>query len=92
LADNGKWIGVKTVHKIYLKACDWEIWVDTDPFDEKTGKPKNNWVLAATYQHVGVSGYSNVPLTWKCHKDVARIDGFAGVDFTLISDREIKFV
>jgi len=92
LADNGKWIGVKTIHKIYSKACDWEIWIDTDPFEEKTGKPENNWVLAATYQDVGVSGYSNVPLTWKCHKDVARIDGFTSVDFTVISDREIKFV
>lgn len=90
LADNGKWIGVKTVHKIdpSRKFSDWEMWVDVDPFDQN-GAPKNGWVLAATYHDVGTSGYNNIPLTWKCQKDLCRVDGFANVDFTLISDREI---
>jgi len=90
LADSGKWIGVKTVHKIAndKKSSEWEMWVDTDPFDND-GKPKNNWQLAATYTDNGVSGYKNIPLTWQCHKDLCRVDGFANVDFTLISDRAI---
>lgn len=91
LADNGEWIGVKTIHKIApdRKSSDWEIWVDTNPFDSN-GKPANNWVLAATYKDNGVPEYNYIPLTWKCHKDVCRVDGFASVDFTLISDREIS--
>jgi hypothetical protein len=34
--------------------------------------------------------YNNIPMTWKCHKDVCRVDGFANIDFSLISDREIS--
>ncbi|MFZ0510869.1 MAG: hypothetical protein WAM14_04615 [Candidatus Nitrosopolaris sp.] len=49
----------------------------------------NNWALAATYNDVGIQGNNNIPLTWKCHKDVCRVDGFQGIDFTLISDRAI---
>jgi hypothetical protein len=48
-------------------------------------------MLAAMCEDYGVPGYNNIPLTWKCHKDLCRIDGFASVDFTLISDREISF-
>jgi hypothetical protein len=92
LADNGKWIGVKTIHVIAVdnKSSHWEMWIDTNPFNSN-GKPANKWVLAATYEDNGVPGYNNIPLTWKCHKDLCRIDGFASVDFTLISDREISF-
>ena len=69
LADNERWQGVKTVHKIAVdrKSCEWEMWVDTDPFD-RNGKPNNDWRLAATYSDYGVPGYNNVPLTWQCHK------------------------
>lgn len=92
LADNGKWIGAKVIHKVAadMKSSDWEMWVDVDPFNAQ-GKPNNNWVLSATYHDVGTSGYNNIPTTWKCHKDLVRIDGFANVDFTLLSDREIDF-
>ena len=90
LADNGKWIGVKTVHKIAAdkKSSEWEMWVDINPFDND-GKPNNNWQLAAKCTDNGVSGYKNMPLTWQCQKDLCRVDGFANVDFTLISDRAI---
>ena len=92
LAHNGKWIGVKVIHVIAAdrKFSNWEMWIDTNPFDSN-GKPANNWVLAATYKDNGVAEYNNIPLTWKCQKDVCRVDGFASVDFTLISDREIFF-
>lgn len=87
-----KWIGVKCVHKIAAdkKSSDWELYFDDNPFDSN-GKPSNNWKLAATYHDVGVSGYKNIPLTWKSHKDLCRVDGFKNVDFTLISNREIDF-
>ena len=90
LADNRKWIGVKTIHTLAAdcKSSNWEMWIDTNPFDS-SGTPANNWLLAATYKDTGVPEYNNIPLTWKCHKDVCRVDGFASVDFTLISDREI---
>jgi hypothetical protein len=85
-----KWFGVKTVRKIATdrKSSHLEMWVDTDPFNAG-GEPNNNWKLAATYEDRGVSGYKNIPMTWRCHKDLCRVDGFASVDFTLISDRGI---
>ena len=85
-----KWIGVKTIHIVAKdgKSTHWEMWVDENPFDSQ-GKPQNNWVLAATYEDHGCKEYGNVPLTWRCHKDVCRVDGFSNVDFALFSDREI---
>lgn len=90
LADDGNWIGLKTVHKIAADKSytDWESWVDVEAFN--TNGPANNWVLAATYHDVGTPEYNNISLTWKCHKDVCRVDGWESVDFTLISDRAIE--
>ncbi len=81
LADNGNWIGKTVAYR------DWEMYVDVDPFN--ANGPANNWTLAATYHDVGCSDYNNIPLTWQCHKDLCRVDGFQSVDFTLISDRAI---
>ncbi len=60
---------------------------DINPFN--ANGPANNWTLAATYHDVGCSA-SQSPLTWKCHKDLCRVDAFESVDFTLISDRAIS--
>src|SRR5205809_5309424 len=51
LADNGKWVGVKVVHKVAAdrKSSHWELWSDQNPFST-TGKPNNNWTLNATYE------------------------------------------
>jgi hypothetical protein len=89
LSNNGQWIGLKTIHKISpdRSYTDWELWYDVNPFN--ANGPANNWNLAATYHDVGCSDYKNIPLTWQCHKDVCRVDGFESVDFTLISDRAI---
>jgi hypothetical protein len=89
LSNNGQWIGLKTIHKISTDRSytDWEIWYDVNPFN--ANGPANNWNLAATYHDIGCSDYNNIPLTWQCHKDVCRVDGFESVDFTLISDRAI---
>lgn len=32
---------------------------------------------------------SGMYMTWACHKDLVRVDGFKSVDFALFSDREI---
>jgi hypothetical protein len=89
ICDDGRWTGLKTVHKIAADKSysDWETWIDNTPF-AATGVA-NNWVLAATYHDVGTSAYNHIPLTWQCQKDVCRVDGFENVDFTLISDRSI---
>ena len=85
-----KWVGVKTIRKVAPdgKSSQLEMWVDTDPFDTN-GKPKNGWKWAAVYLDKGTSGYKNIPMTWACQKDLIRVDGFASVDFALLSDREI---
>ena len=33
-------------------------------------------MLAATYKESELPEYNNTPLTWKCHKDAGRVDGF----------------
>jgi len=92
-----KWIGVKTIHKVAddNKSTHWEMWVDKDPIDNN-GKPKNGWKLAATYEDKGIKNFRKddktfnyPPLTWRCHKDVCRVDGYKKVDFVFISDREV---
>jgi hypothetical protein len=86
ILEEGKWIGMKTIHTVLLdnKSSYWEMWMDQDPFD-KYGKPKNGWTKAATYKDKGVNyhdkdhdeTFNYPPLTWRCHKDVCRIDGYA---------------
>ena len=86
----GKWLGLKSVHKIATdkQSSKLELWEDPNPFNS-SGQPANNWRLTATITEKGCSDYGNVPCTWKCQKEVCRIDGFSSVDFTLISVREI---
>jgi hypothetical protein len=100
--EEDKWIGVKTIRKVSSdnKSTHFEMCVDEDPFDN-SGKPKNGWKKAATYEDVGVKNYKYKdndeeeeianwpPLTWRCQKDVCRVDGYENVDFALFSDREI---
>ena len=90
LADNGKWVALKTIHRIATNKTfsNWEMWVDIDAIND-IGEPNNNWTLAATYTDRGTPEYNNIPVTWQCHKDLCRVDGFASVDFTLISDRAL---
>lgn len=88
LGEDAGWIGVKTIHIVGKDSTHWEMWVDEDPFD-KDGNIQNNWEKVAEYKDEGCDGYDNTPLTWACHKDVCRVDGFGNVDFALFSDREI---
>jgi hypothetical protein len=88
LLKEDKWLGLKTIHIINDNFTHWEMWADTDPIAED-GTINNNWKKIAEYKDVGCDGYNNVPLKWRCHKDVCRVDGFGNVDFALFSDREI---
>jgi hypothetical protein len=92
LKDDGKWYGFKTIHYVNPdgKSSHWESWYDDDAIDIPTGKVRNNWKLAATYEDKGTSGYKNVPWTWANEKSVCRIDGFKNVDIALSSSREIN--
>lgn len=85
------WVGIKSVHKISAdkSSSTFEYYVDLDPFDA-TGKPNNNWQLAATWEDTGSPTY-HIKCTWKCQADKIRVDGWQNVDFTLMSDREIDF-
>lgn len=94
IADNGKWIGVKTIHWVNPdgKSSHWEMWYNLEPFDS-TGKPQHDWQLGATFEDHGTISYAvngvPVPLIWAQEKSVCRVDGFQNVDFCLFSDREI---
>lgn len=83
-----KWLGLKTIHIVGKDSTHWEMWADLDPFADD-GTINNNWQKIAEYEDKGCDAYDNIPLKWRCHKDVCRVDGFGNVDFALFSDREI---
>jgi hypothetical protein len=82
------WLALKTIHIVKDDHTDWEMWADFDPIADD-GTIKNNWEKIAEFRDEGCDDYDNVPVSWKCHKDVCRVDGFGSVDFALFSDREI---
>jgi hypothetical protein len=86
--EEGKWIGVKTIHIVGKDSTHWEMWTDLNPF-AKDGTIQNNWKKIAEYTDKGCDEYDNIPLKWRSHKEVCRVDGYGSVDFALFSDREI---
>jgi len=85
-----KWIGVKTIHfETGPNTTHWEMYVNENPFDAQGNVDNKGWYKAAEYEDKGCKEYGNKAVTWKCHKDVCRVDGFQSVDFALFSDREI---
>ena len=85
-----------------LKAVSWNdphdatrvvnrLYLDTDPFDAQTGKPKNGWRLFSEY--VDIEGKSTGQYTklvnWGGWETTVRTDGFHDIDFALPSVREI---
>lgn len=67
------------------------LYVDLDPIDFATGKPKNNWRLLSEYADVeGVSfGTYSKLASWGGWVTTFRTDGFHDLDFALFSVREI---
>ena len=90
LQDN-KWVGIKHVHIVSDDKSQSinRLYVDTDPFDPSTGKPKNGWRLKGEWIDKGVNAYNDIPCTWRSQVDKIRIDGWDQFDFTLMSIREI---
>jgi hypothetical protein len=87
---DGKWVAVKAVTKVSddKKTQYLAIYADLDPW-KADGTPSNNFKLKAECVTHGCKEYDNVVCSWKCQKDVVRVDGFKNVDYALYSDREI---
>jgi hypothetical protein len=89
-----QWFGLKLVS--YAMPGDItrvvnRLYVDTDPFDLATGKPKNSWRLLSEY--IDVEGlrtgqYAKLA-NWGGWQTTLRTDGIHDLDFALISVREI---
>jgi hypothetical protein len=67
------------------------LYVDTDPFDLVTGKPKNGWRLLSEYVDVeGAStGHYTKLVDWGGWQTTIRTDGVDALDFAWVSAREI---
>lgn len=89
-----RWVGMKlvsfsvphqeqrVVNRLYL---------DTEPFEASSGRPRNNWRLFADYndeEGKSTGKYSKLA-DWGGWQTTLRTDGVASLDFTLLSVREI---
>ncbi|MBM4264272.1 MAG: hypothetical protein FJ145_22970 [Deltaproteobacteria bacterium] len=67
------------------------LYLDTEPFEAVTGKPRNNWRLFAEYtdeEGKSTGKYSKL-VDWGGWQTTLRTDGVANLDFALLSLREI---
>lgn len=89
------WFGVKLVS--YTDSTDARrvvnrLYVDANPFDFTTGKPRNNWNLLAEY--IDVDGLGPAPYAklanWGGWQTTLRVDGAKTVDIAFPSVREIQ--
>ena len=94
LVDN-QWFGVKllsydipgdstrVVNRLYL---------DSEPFERQSGKPRNRWQLFAEYvdsEGLSTGQYSKL-VDWRGWQTTLRTDGVGSLDFTMIGLREIQ--
>lgn len=94
LVDN-QWFGLKllsygmpgdstrVVNRLYL---------DSEPFDSQSGKPRNRWQLFAEYidsEGLSTGRYSKLA-DWGGWQTTLRTDGVGSLDFAMISLREIQ--
>jgi hypothetical protein len=93
LAD-GAWTGMKMVSWSVAGRHDQvvnRLYLDTDPFDRATGKPKNGWRLFSEY--IDVEGQSTGRYSkladWGGWETTFRTDGIHDLDFAIVSLREI---
>jgi hypothetical protein len=88
------WVGLKLVSwndPNDTTRVIYRLYVDTEPFDSDTGKPRNNWRLFSEYNDIegrSTGQYSKL-VNWGGYQTTLRTDGFRDIDFTLISLREI---
>jgi hypothetical protein len=93
LAD-GAWVGMKMVSWSAAGRRDRvvnQLYLDTDPFDPATGKPKNGWRLFSEYVDVegqNTGRYSKL-VDWGGWQTTFRTDGIHDLDVAIVSVREI---
>jgi len=88
------WVGLKLVSwndPLDASRVINRLYIDTDPFDPSTGKPKNGWRFFSEY--IDIEGQSSGAYTklvnWGGWETTIRTDGFHDIDFALPSVREI---
>ena len=91
---DGAWVGMKMVSYSVAGRSDQvvnRLYLDSDPFDPATGKPRNGWRLFSEY--VDVEGQSTGRYSkladWGGWQTTFRTDGIHDLDFAIISVREI---
>lgn len=93
LVDN-QWFGLKLVsygvHGDAARVVN-RLYVDTDPFELSTGRPKNQWRLLSEYVDVAGlrTGQYATLADWGGWQTTVRTDGIHDLDFALLSVREI---
>lgn len=93
LVDN-RWFGLKLVSYSAPGAPARiinRLYLDDDPFDRVSGRPRNQWKLLAEFidvEGVSTGKYSKL-VDWGGWQTTLRTDGVGSVDFTLLSLREI---
>jgi hypothetical protein len=88
------WVGLKLVSWNDPNDADrvvYNLYVDTDPFESGTGKPRNNWRLLSEYvdKEGKSTGQYKKLVDWGGCQTTLRTDGINDIDFTLLSLREI---
>jgi len=88
------WIGLKLVSWNDVQDARrviHRLYIDTDPLDLATGKPKNQWRLFSEYIDIEgkSSGRYNKLVNWGGCLTTIRADGFHDIDFVYPSVREI---
>ena len=88
------WVGLKLVSwndPNDAARAIYRLYIDTDPFEPDTGKPRNNWRLFSEYVDVegkSTGQYSQL-VDWGGYQTTLRTDGINDIDFALLSLREI---
>jgi hypothetical protein len=92
--EENTWVGLKLVSwndPEHDNQVVNRLYIDVDPFESDTGKPRNNWRLFSEYvdaEGKSTGQYSKL-VDWGGLQTTVRVDGFKDIDFTLLSLREI---
>jgi len=93
--ETGRWTGLKLISWLDTqnpRQVHYRLYIDTDPFDLSSGKPKNQWQLLAQYtdEEGKDTGHYQTLANWGGWVDTIRIDGYRQIDFALPSLRGIR--
>lgn len=90
-----RWFGLKLLsYKLPVEPASVinRLYLDNDPFEPATGKPRNQWKLFSEFVDIGGISTGNYDklADWGGWQTTLRTDGVSGLDFTRISLREIQ--